>query len=384
MYFSQERHARIQDQIFELIRSGSTTMFEDNFEYPLSIYADAEVAELERSKIFRAKPMMAAHSSQIAEVGSYAALNLNSSSVILTRQEDGSVQALLNKCSHRGAQLVEPGSSGVRKAFACPYHGWAYGSDGVNRRISFDDTFGQSPCSDFDLVRLPVEERHGFIWVMEDPNTNINVAEHLGEMDSALAEYNLDSWHFYKEHVFDFPQNWKIMMDGLMDSYHVQFLHGKTIAPYFINNCKAVEHLGDHTLGAMPRKTFMNYLDKDVSGVDLSKDIIISNLFTPNTMMVMHPHHIEYWTIYQHPDGPGRSLTHLRYLSPKKEHDERGHKIMEKNWKIAVDAIINEDVPVGNSVQASASGSTTGKAILGKNEYLNQVFHRTYKKLMEA
>src|SRR3546814_20596059 len=66
---------------------------------------------------------------------------------------------------------------------------------------------------------------------------SIDVRAHLGEgMDQALGEYGLDQWFFYKSHVFDFPQNWKIMMDGLIDGYHVQFLHGATISPYFYPN----------------------------------------------------------------------------------------------------------------------------------------------------
>src|SRR3546814_3217929 len=73
--------------------------------------------------------------------------------------------------------------------------------------------------------------------IVENPAGTIDVRAHLGEgMDQALGEYGLDQWFFYKSHVFDFPQNWKIMMDGLIDGYHVQFLHGATISPYFYPN----------------------------------------------------------------------------------------------------------------------------------------------------
>src|SRR3546814_19774800 len=87
------------------------------------------------------------------------------------------------------------------------------------------------PSDEKNLVALPVEERHGFIWIVENPAGTIDVRAHLGEgMDQALGEYGLDQWFFYKSHVFDFPQHWKIMMDGLIDGYQVQFLHGATIS----------------------------------------------------------------------------------------------------------------------------------------------------------
>lgn len=381
-YFTRERLNRIQAKVFAKLEDPSLELYTENFSYPLAIYSDPVVAELERARIFRARPMMAAHASQIAEPNSYTVIDLNGVSVILTRQKDGGIKALMNSCRHRGAQLLEPGSSGVRGAFACPYHGWAYGNDGANRRISFDDTFGHSACAEMNLVQLPVEERHGFLWVMEDPDANIDVAAQLGPMDQALAECGFDKWHYYRDHVFEFTQNWKIMMDGLIDGYHVQFLHGATISPYFVNNCMVYEHLGDHTIGAMPRKKFVDFVGDDPEQIDLEKDLIISFLITPNSVLVLHPHHVEYWTLYQHPEGPHKSRVHLRYLTPEKEQNEKGVDILQKNWDIAVSAIINEDVPVGNGIQSASMALGSGYATLGRNEYHNQVFHRTWHKLM--
>ena len=73
---------------------------------------------------------------------------------------------------------------------------------------------------------------------------------------------------------------------------------------------------------------------------------------------------------------------HLRYLTPKAEHDEKSVEILDKNWKIATDAIIQEDVPIGNGIQASANVPRAGKAILGRNEVTNQLFHRAYQAYM--
>ena len=56
---------------------------------------------------------------------------------------------------------------------------------------------------------------------------------------------------------------------------------------------------------------------------------------------------------------------------------------MAKNWNIATSAIINEDVPVGNSIQGSSRSSHCGQARLGRNEIINQLFHRTYREYME-
>lgn len=385
MYFSKERNARLAEKLFDHIRNTATDRVEEFFEYDLSIYSDPEVAKRERAKIFGRVPMMAAHGSQIAAPGAFITLQLNGSNVIVTRKQDGSVGAFLNVCRHRGSRLVSQ-ACGVRNRFTCPYHGWTYTNDGKLRGIGFADSYGMKPCDEKNLIALPVEERHGFIWVVENPQGTIDVKAHLGEpMDQALAEYGLEKWFFYKDHIFDFPQNWKVMMDGLIDGYHVQFLHGATISPYFFPNMMGIDILGKNALWGNPRRKMQELVDNPPEEIPpLDRYAIIGNLFVPNASMVMHPHHIEFWTIYQNLGTPGACRVHLRYLTPKAEHDERGHEILARNWKIATDAIINEDVPVGNGIQASSNMAHAGKARLGLNEVTNQLFHRAYKAYMDT
>lgn len=384
MYFTSERNQSLAKKLFDHVRNTTTDQAEELFEYDLKIYADPGQAVAERAKIFERLPMMALHSSQVAEPGAFVTVQLNRTNVIVSRQKDGSVKALVNACRHRGATVVTQ-ACGKRNLFTCPYHGWTYANDGALKAIGFVDSFGAKPCAKRDLVALPVEERHGFIWIVEDPAGSIDVAHHLGPgMDQALAEYAFSRYFCYKTHVFTFPQNWKIMMDGLIDGYHVQFLHGKTISPYFYPNMMGIQAHGHHALWGNPRRRLDEILEQEPGASPLDRYVIFGNLISPNSVMVLHPHHIEYWTVYQDPTNVASCRLHLRYLTPEKEQDEQGHEILEKNWKIATDAIINEDVPVGDSIQASASMPYTGSVTLGLNELTNQIFHRAYRDYMSA
>jgi phenylpropionate dioxygenase-like ring-hydroxylating dioxygenase large terminal subunit len=383
MYFSKERNARVAAKLFDHIRNNTTDLADDIFEYDLAVYMDPDLAIKEREKIFEALPMMAAHSAQLPEVNSYITVQLNRSNVLLTRQKDGSVGAFLNICRHRGAALVDS-AAGKRPLFTCRYHGWTYANDGELKAITFAESFGTTPCGKRGLVSLPVEERNGFIWVVENPEGSIDVETFLGpEMDQALREYNFDKWFFYKDHVFDFPQNWKIMMDGLIDGYHVQFLHGKTINPYFYPNMLGVDVYDPHATWGNPRRAIEKILHEEAGESSLERYVIIGNAIMPNSALVLHPHHVEYWTVYQNPNDLTQCRVHLRYLTPRSEHDERSVEILDKNWEIATSAIINEDVPVGNSIQASSRSPFAGPVVLGRNEIINQLFHRNYRKYME-
>lgn len=383
-YFTPERRAWFAAKLFDHARNGTTDLAAEVMEYDLGVYADPDLAVKERDRIFQRLPMMAGHSAQLPGPKTFFTMRLNRSNVLVTRQADGQVRAFLNVCRHRGATLVGE-AEGRRALFTCPYHGWSYSNDGALQRVTFEETFGEAPaCVREGLIPLPVEERHGFIWIVENPEGEIDVASFLGpQMDQLLAEYGFDRFHVYRQHVFDFPQNWKVMMDGLTDGYHVQFLHGATISPYFYPNMLGGEQMGRHMCWGNPRRAIEKIMDQPPGAVPLERYVIFGNLFTPNSVMVLHPHHIEFWTVYQGADVSSCRL-HLRYLARDKEHDARGHEILAKNWEIAVSAIVNEDIPVGNSIQSSADMPYRPKAYLGRNEIINQLFHKTYRADLEG
>lgn len=385
MYFSEDINRNLAEKLFAHIRDSSTDQASELYEYDLSIYSDPDIAAREREMIFEKLPMMALHSSQLPEAGSFVTVDLNRSNVLVTRDKDGSVQAFLNVCRHRGATL-ELRKSGKQSRFSCPYHGWTFTNGGDLVGVSYGKSTGVAlPCRNRDLVGLPVEERHGFIWIVEDPAGSIDVASHLGpDMDSVLANYDMGAKYCYREQVFEFGQNWKVMLDGLLDGYHVQFVHGATIQPYFYLNMLAMADIeGDHGVSANPRRKIDQIVEAEAPGASpLDPFIVVGNLVAPNVSIQLHPHHVEFWTMYQDPDDPSRSRAHLRFLTPQKEYEGRPKEIVDKNWGIAEAAILNEDVPIGDSVQRSARMPKTGKLVLGLNEVMNQQFHRTYDRYM--
>lgn len=386
MYLSPEHNREVAEKLFRHIREGSTDMIAETYEYPLSVYADREVALAERARIFEHYPMMALHSTQLPEPGSYATVRLNRSEALVTRGKDGKVRAFLNMCRHRGATLATQ-PSGKQGRFSCPYHGWTYTNEGELIGLTFKSTLGLSlPCAQRNLIALPCEERHGFVWIVEDPDGAIDVAAHLGPvMDGVLATYGLDRQFFYREAMFEFDQNWKIMVDGLTDGYHVQWVHGPTIRPYFYMNIMArVDGTGDHAVTTTPRRKIDEILDTEPGIHDLDPYVVYGNMIFPNVSIQLHPHHAEFWTMYQDPHDPARSRVHLRFLTPKapEDYDERGREILGKNWDIAEAAILNEDVPIGDSIQRSAAMPKTGTMLLAHNEVINQQFHRSYDRVM--
>ena len=62
---------------------------------------------------------------QMPEPGDYLTTELGIDSIIMARQEDGSVKAFFNSCPHRGTRITEAEDGHVQE-FSCPYHGWTF------------------------------------------------------------------------------------------------------------------------------------------------------------------------------------------------------------------------------------------------------------------
>ena len=142
-------------------------------------YTDSERFVREKAEIFRKHPLFIGFSGSLSESGDYLALNYADEPLLVVRNREGELRAFLNFCTHRGAPLVE-GRSNVKKNFSCPYHAWRYNLDGElvtipHHKNDFEDL--DKSCN--GLQALAVEERLGMIFVMPDPNCELNLDTYL-------------------------------------------------------------------------------------------------------------------------------------------------------------------------------------------------------------
>ncbi|MDG2111844.1 MAG: Rieske 2Fe-2S domain-containing protein, partial [Actinomycetota bacterium] len=99
-----------------------------------SLLHDHEAFADEMERIFVKGWVFAAHESEIARRGDWVTRQLGNESVIVVRADDGSVNVLANRCSHRGTALCWE-HRGNSSSFQCTYHAWTFGLDGGVRSI---------------------------------------------------------------------------------------------------------------------------------------------------------------------------------------------------------------------------------------------------------
>ena len=200
-----------------------------------------------------------------------------------------------------------------------------------------DNTFGEVDRSEHGLIEIPTEERHGFIWVVDNAKADIDVAAWFGpDIDPMLASYHLEDSFAKAAAGFDEPTNWKIMQDAFLDGYHIQYAHPNTAGKIIHTNVMAFEDFGRHCR-FIARANRSTVLEEDPGDIPLDKYVTETHFIGPNSTPLRQPDHFQLLTFRPHPLDPMKSRMEQRLFVLTVEASirkrEAGH-IWNKNWEI--------------------------------------------------
>jgi nitrite reductase/ring-hydroxylating ferredoxin subunit len=356
----------------ELHGTGSTTLASSTFTQPSAVYFDPDHLRREQASLFDRLPLVVAFSAELAEANAFASRHAAGTPVLIARQPDGSVRAFLNSCRHRGTEVVWGETEGCARRFTCPYHGWTYGTDG--RLVGVTTTVG-FPDLDRDthgLVELDCAERHGMIFVARRPGAQFELDDFFGPLDAEFEAMELDQFVVERSETVSLDANWKLVMDGFMENYHVRFLHKETLSPYIYSDRIAFRPLGRHNRAIHPRKMYDPA--SHTSPEEFLSQVLISYNMLPNVNVEWAGDHFE---IYQpEPDlsRPDRCRVRLTLLvRPEERH--RTEK-WTRNLEISTSIIFKEDFAVAESAQRALSGGAAPvELVFGRNEPQLHHFH---------
>lgn len=375
---------KIVRQVEELMDRGSTTLWETEGSQVASRYADP-AWQAREWQVIRSNPVIVGHGSRIPKPGDFFTHDLAGVPVLVVRQDDGSVKAMLNVCTHRGARVVTK-PEGNRRAFSCPYHAWSYRTDGALLGVPKPEAFPNIDKADHGLQPLPVEERHGFIWVVATPGARIDVAAHLGPIDAEIASYGAADMVMERQEVLRADMNWKFVVDGFFEVYHFATLHAKTIAPYFHGNYSPFEAFGLHGRMVGVRASFdkvRNQPKDAIADADLIKHLAINYFIFPNTVLVWQGDHFESWTNFPG-DRPDQCVAHAQSITTREAAQPEFEGKWERNWKVMISTVVEEDWAVSKTIQDSVHAMRGNRVVFGRNEPGLQHFHGQLVRQVES
>jgi phenylpropionate dioxygenase-like ring-hydroxylating dioxygenase large terminal subunit len=135
--------------------------------------------------------------------------------VVIFRDAAGAPAALIDRCPHRGVALslgyVEKGE------IRCPFHGWRFGPDGRCLHTPWNPDAKRDNLS---ATSLPVREAGGVLWLF----TGRGPAPSEPAPPQALLQPNA---HVFAQSVV-WKVHWTRVMENMLDTPHVAFVHTKT------------------------------------------------------------------------------------------------------------------------------------------------------------
>lgn len=167
--------------------------------------------------------LYAGHISQIARHGDYFLFDIGEDSIIVCRDNQGEIGAMHNICRHRGARVCEE-ASGNRKAFICPYHGWAYGNDGTLKSAREMDQLKDFKCQDYALKKVRTVVFQGMIFINCDPDAPDFVAP-MESISRQLGAYDLENAKVAERKTYRINANWKLVLENYLECYHCSSSH---------------------------------------------------------------------------------------------------------------------------------------------------------------
>ena len=203
---------------------------EQRFDVSRRIFHDPEIFEMEMERIFESNWVYLCHESQIPNPHDYFNAWAGRQPVLVTRDADGGVRAVINACSHRGAMLTTL-KRGNQSTFMCPYHGWVYDSTGkcvdVNEHASgsYPEYFDKL---NHDLHSLgQVKTYRGFVFGSVNPDvepleTWLGGSKSFIDMFADQSPQGLEVLKGGFNYTCD--SNWKLQLEN-PDGYHFFPVH---------------------------------------------------------------------------------------------------------------------------------------------------------------
>ena len=270
------------------------------------IYTSTARFEDEFRKVIQKCPIPVGHENQIAEKGAGFVFDHLGLPLIIIRGADEKVRGFLNVCRHRNVRLVQPDKLIRIPSFICPYHNWTYGLDGTLKHVPLEDGFMELDKCARGLVPVPVEVRHGLIWVKAEPNGSMDLGSYLAGIGADLDALNIPQQHFFRQSIITRKTNWKLVIDAFLDSYHVKRLHRNTVGPYFADSLATLAQEGLHLRAAVAREEFGEHYKNPPETWHPRLHVTFAYTIFPCTVIICHPDYTSLLNIL--PQDPDTSV----------------------------------------------------------------------------
>src|SRR5258708_3894477 len=97
---------------------------------PARYYTDPRYFRHERERFYGSRWFCAGRAEQVPGRGDYFLCEIADESLIVLRDDRGTIRSFFNVCRHRGTRMCVAAEGTFAGTIPCPYHAWAYDLEG--------------------------------------------------------------------------------------------------------------------------------------------------------------------------------------------------------------------------------------------------------------
>lgn len=377
----QEQIAQAE-RLIGYLQNRTTAMADAVHVEPTAAYASPQYAQRERDMLFNGRPLNFGLSCRLPNPGDWLTEDYSGTPILLVRDRDRTLRAFVNACRHRGARIAE-GAGEKAGGFTCPYHAWSYALDGRLRMRPNEPAFaGGADRADCSLIALPAVEKYGMMWVSPTPGAEFDIDHELGGLGPELAAYGLAKYTHYRTKVIQPRVNWKMVVDGFLETYHLPHLHKTTVSPLIHGDLGTFDEYGLNTRMITPRRSFDAMIKLPQEQWDLIRHTAVIYVLFPNTVLVVQGDHVETWHVYPHPTDPGACTTYFSLYPPGPVENDKARAHWDRNFDLAIDTVEREDLVVSEGMQRGFESGRQATITFGRNEPCLAHFHQSVSRAL--
>jgi Rieske 2Fe-2S family protein len=230
-------------------------------------YTSDGIFQRDIEQVYLKSWLYAGHLSEIPKPGDWLLFEMAGESVIIVRNDENQVSALLNVCRHRGSKICLE-ERGCSRKLVCRYHGWSYDLDG--RLHSAAHMPGDFDKSKIRLKKIHTGILEGMIFInfADQPASFELVGDGLS---ACLRPYRLDGAKVAHRQTYTIKANWKLSVENYTECYHCapshpEYTRGHALAKPGARSTAEMEQVMARAAACGLSETSLNHVYLDEPG----------------------------------------------------------------------------------------------------------------------